>query len=136
MRTVQNTLSLFVSQLPKVELILFNNGLHGWHLDDSTDYAKFYDEMVVCLIDNYPDIPLILVLTTYIKNETRLERVKVRNNEVLKIAEKYQLPVIDLFKVTEKNKEHLSEDGIHFTQEGYNIIAKEIVSAISKYYVK
>lgn len=130
----KESISLFASQLPKLELILFNNGLHGFHLEDSTEYAKYYEEMVVYLLEKYPDVPLFLVLTTYIKSETRLKRVKARNQVVLKIAEKYHLSVIDLYMTTEKNKELLSEDGVHFTQEGYEIIAKEIISAINRNY--
>ena len=47
-------------------------------------------------------------------------------------AEKYHLPVIDLYTVTENNKELLTGDGVHFTVEGYKIIAKEIICAIDK----
>ena len=42
------------------------------------------------------------------------------------------LPVIDLYTLTEKNKELLSEDGVHFTTEGYEMISEEIISFIDK----
>ena len=29
---LKESISLFISQLPKLEMILFNSGLHGWHL--------------------------------------------------------------------------------------------------------
>ena len=128
----KKSISLFVSQLPKTDLILFNNGLHGFHLEDNIEYAYHYEEMVKFLLEEYPNIPLFLLLTTYIRDKARLQRVKSRNNAVLKIAEKYQLEVIDLYSATEKNKELLSEDGIHFTQEGYEVISKEIISAINR----
>ena len=83
------------------------------------------------MLEKYSKVPVFLVLTTYIRDEARIERVKARNSAVLKIADKYQLPVIDLYTVTEKNKELLSKDGVHFTPEGYEIIAKEIISVIS-----
>lgn len=130
----KKSISLFVSQLPKLELILFNNGLHGFHLEDNIEYAQYYEEMVKFLLEEYPNIPLVLLLTTYVSNEARLERVKLRNNAVLNIAEKYNLPVVDLYKATEKNKEKLSDDGVHFKQEGYEIISKEIISFINKSY--
>ena len=128
---LKESISLFISQLPKLEMILFNSGLHGWHLEDTSEYAKYYEEIVIYLLEKYSKVPMFLVLTTYIRDEARIERVKARNSAVLKIADKYQLPVIDLYTVTEKNKELLSKDGVHFTPEGYEIIAKEIISVIS-----
>lgn len=129
---LKGSIRLFTLQLPKTDLILFNNGLHGFHLEDNNEYAQYYEEMVKFLLDEHKNVPLYLLLTTYIRDEDRLERVKLRNQAVLKIAEKYHLPVIDLYAVTEKNKELLSEDGIHFTEEGYEMIAKEIISVIDR----
>ena len=123
----KKSLSLFIEQLPKIELILFNNGLHGFHLEDESEYARYYEEMVEFLLEKYPNVPLFLLLTTYRRNEEKLKRVKARNEVVLNIAKKYNLHVIDLYTVTEKNKDLLSEDGVHFTIEGYEVIAKEII---------
>ena len=39
------SLELFVSQMPHCEMILFNNGLHGFHLS-TEEYAKHYGRMV------------------------------------------------------------------------------------------
>ena len=111
-------------------MILFNNGLHGFHLEDESEYAEHYEKMVKFLLEEYTNVPLYLLLTTYVRNEERLERVKIRNQAVLKIADKYNLPVIDLYAATEKNKELLLDDGVHFTPEGYEMIAKEILSAV------
>lgn len=123
---------LFALQLPKIDFILFNNGLHGFHLEDNSEYAKYYEEMVRFLLDEYSKVPLFLLLTTYTRDEKRLERVKLRNQAVLKIAKKYHLSVIDLYTVTEKNKELLSQDGVHFIGDGYEMISKEIISVIDK----
>ena len=121
----------FASQLPRVDLILFNNGLHGFHLEDSCEYAHYYEEMVKFLLKEYANVPLYLLLTTYIRDEERLERVQTRNRAVSDIAAKYNLPLIDLYQATEKNKELLSEDGVHLKQEGYEMLSKEIISAIN-----
>jgi len=126
----KKSISLFAEQLPKLELILFNNGLHGFHLEDNSEYAGYYEEMVEFLMKEYPDIPLFLLLTTYRCNEEKLNRVKARNKVVLNIAKKHNLQVIDLYTVTEKNKDLLHEDGVHFTDEGYEVIAKEIIKNI------
>lgn len=126
----KKSISLFVEQLPKLELILFNNGLHGFHLDDNEGYAKYYEDMIAFFLDEYPGIPLFLLLTTYRCGEEKLNRVKARNKVVSDIAKKYNLRVIDLYTITEKNKDLLSEDGVHFTDEGYEVIAKEIIKNI------
>lgn len=126
----KKSVGLFASQLPKLEMILFNNGLHGFHLEDESEYAEHYEKMVKFLLEEYTNVPLYLLLTTYVRNEERLERVKIRNQAVLKTADKYNLPVIDLYAATEKNKELLLDDGVHFTPEGYEMIAKEILFAI------
>ena len=129
---LKDAISLFAAQLPKLETILFNNGLHGFHLEDAEEYAKYYEETVAYLLEKYPHVPLYIVLTTYIRDGARLERVKVRNSAALAVAEKYDLPVIDLYSVTEKNSTLLSDDGIHFKPEGYEVIAKEIISVIKR----
>ena len=126
----KKSIGLFAEQLPKLELILFNNGLHGFHLEDNSEYAHYYEEMIKFLLEEYPNIPLYILLTTYRHNEEKLNRVKARNKVVLNIAKKHNLQVIDLYTVTEKNKELLSEDGVHFTDEGYEVIAKEIIKNI------
>lgn len=128
----KESIALFASQLPKTDLILFNNGLHGFHLDDNTQYAKYYEEMVSFLLKEYPDIPLILLLTTCVRNTARAQRVEARNNAVLNIAKKYNLPTVDLYTPTNENKDLISEDGVHLTDEGYEFIAKEIINVIEK----
>lgn len=45
---------------------------------------------------------------------------------------KYNLPVIDLFEVSSKIK-HLISDGIHYTQEGYEVFTDEIIKKLSQW---
>ena len=45
----QKTLHLFAMQSPKPKAVLFNNGLHGWHLDDAA-FADNYGDMVKFLL--------------------------------------------------------------------------------------
>ena len=65
---------LFAAQQGKRDLIIFNNGLHGWHLSDTEEYGLYYEKMVRFLMSEYPDTPLLLVLTTKIDKE-RNQRV-------------------------------------------------------------
>lgn len=126
----RDSVSLFAAQLPKVEKIVFNNGLHGWHLEDSEEYGAHYDAMIKYLIERFENVPIFIALTTYVKDAERLKRVKVRNKVAVKIAEKHNLPVIDTYSVTEENMNLLCSDGVHFVKEGYEILAKTILEAL------
>lgn len=130
----KDSITLFSAQLPKTDIVIFNNGLHGWHLNDTEEYGFYYEDMIKFLIDKFRNIPLFIALTTYIKDDTRLKRVEERNKTATQIAEKYHLPIIDLYSISEKSKDLLSKDKIHFTPEGNEIIAKEIVNILYNKY--
>lgn len=125
-----DSIRLFAEQQKYRKLILFNNGLHGFHLDDEEAYGFHYENMVKFLLKEYEGIPLILVLTTWIAQERR-GRVEARNRTVRGIAAKYNLPVIDLYTEAEKHADLISDDGVHFLEEGYEKLAEKILESIS-----
>lgn len=126
----KESINVYVAQSPSKDAVIFNNGLHGWHLADDGDYAAFYEDMVKFLLDKFKDVPIAIVLTTDVESAETSKRVTARNEEALKIAEKYSLPVIDLHSVSVANKNLLSEDGVHFTHEGYVSLADEILKRL------
>ena len=126
----KDALSLFIRQQGRRDAVIFNNGLHGWHLDDDTAYKRHYEDMVRFLLEQFPDTPVAVVLTTYITNEQRHARVQRRNAAAVAIAEKYGLPVIDLYTVSHQAADLLSPDGVHFTQPGYEQLADAIIAAV------
>ncbi len=126
-------IKIFGKQQGQREVILFNNGLHGWHLDDETEYGYHYEEMIKFLLEEFKNTPLFVVLTTHIADSEREKRVLVRNKVAKKIAEKYNLPVIDLYEVSSQKEGLLSQDGVHLTTEGYELLAEKIVSEIKTY---
>ena len=83
------TLSLFARQQGRRDAVLFNNGLHGWHLDDATEYKEYYEDFVKYLLEEFKGTPIYIVLTTYYSNEKRVNRVVARNEVALEIAKKY-----------------------------------------------
>lgn len=123
------SLRLFTKQQGRRDLIVFNKGLHGWHLDDVVDYGMHYENMVKFLLEEYAGTPLALVLTTSVAGE-RNERVIVRNEVVKKIAVKYSLPVIDLYASSVECFELYANDGIHFKEEGYAKLAEKFLESI------
>ena len=127
-----DTLRMFAAQQPKRDAVIFNNGLHGWHLDDEKEYPAFYEEAVRFMLKEYEGTPLFLVLTTAVADEERLARVQKRNEAALAIAEKYGLFVIDLYKVSSENTDVRSADGVHFWTAGYEKFADFIIASLKE----
>ena len=116
-------------QQRKRRAIVFNNGLHGWHLDDSTEYAEYYESFVRFLLDEFRGTPVILLLSTHVADAERDKRVVARNEAVMKIASKYSLPAVDYYKITLEN-DIVGADGVHLTPDGYKLLAKAVVDAV------
>ena len=125
-------LQLFAAQQGTRRAIIFNNGLHGWHLSDEGEYATYYEDMVTFLMEEFRNTPLYLVLTTTLKDEERAIRVTVRNTVVRAIAAKYNLPLIDLHSASQRAFSLLAADGVHFTEEGYAVLAQEIMNTLPR----
>lgn len=124
-----DTLKIFAAQMSRCDAVIFNNGLHGWHLDDAA-YGSFYKELVKFLVAEFKDTPVYIVLTTTVANPERDKRVTDRNKVALEIAEKYGLGVIDLYAASVEAKGLLTPDGVHFTPAGYEVLAKKIVGTL------
>jgi lysophospholipase L1-like esterase len=122
---------LFAQQQGERELIIFNNGLHGWHLDDDTEYIQYYEQLVKFLLSEFGATPIVLILTTAIADEKRNARVIKRNNAVVKLAAAYNLSVVDLYSVVNEHRELLSPDGVHLIPEGYKLLASALLSHIN-----
>ena len=125
------TLHLFASQEKKRDAVLFNNGLHGWNLDEESDYPLYYEKVVQGLLKEFPDTPIVLVLTTHIKSPSRDPRVQKRNEAAKAIAEKYSIPVLDFYRLTVENVHLRGEDGVHYAPEGYELMAKAVIDCVN-----
>ena len=127
-KVFKSSLELFMKQQNKCDAILFNNGLHGWHLSDE-EYKKYYDEMLLFLLKSKK--PIYIVLTTDdLVNQNCNETVKARNEIAKVLAHKYNLPVIDLHTIAINNSKYHISDGVHFNDEGYSLLAKCILESI------
>ena len=131
-----DSIRLFARQEGHRCAVVFNNGLHGWHLDDDSEYPAAYEAAVRFLLSEFPETPLFLLLTTSVANEEREARVRARNAAVLAIAERYALPVIDLYTVSAENAALRAHDGVHYTPEGYALfgecLVRELLPAVTK----
>ena len=125
-----DSIHLFATQLTKVETVIFNNGLHGWHLDDETEYSEYYEKAIQFLIEEFKDKKIFLVLTTSVADAEREKRVNLRNKVVLSLAKKYNLPIIDLYSTAVEYNALRCDDGVHYSGVGYNKFASKILDNI------
>ena len=112
--------------------VLFNNGLHGWHLDDADAYPRHYERVITELRALFPQAAFLLLMTTPVADPERDERVRCRNRAAAKIAEAYGLPTVDLYHADPELASYLSADGVHFTDEGYRILAGTVAAALQQ----
>ena len=120
------TLDLMLRQVRKPDLILFNNGLHGWHLKDDSDYPELFEKFLLAIWERI-DVPVAVVLTTRVANEDRHRRVLARNRSAQAVAEKLGCPVIDLYTRSEEFAHLQGGDGVHYSGEGYTRMAEAIL---------
>ena len=128
-------LDLVLSQAKDYKLIHMNNGLHGWHL--STEEYKLHYEKIICHIkENYPDTKLVLCLTTPVRNSKTKELadrnslVISRNEAVLELACKYDLPVTDLYNSPLLESSATYTDTVHQNEDGYKLLTGIVNSKI------
>ena len=131
-----DAIRLFAKQQSYRNAVLFNNGLHGWHLADDTEYACYYERAVQFLLDEFGDTPIFILLTTSVANAEREARVQRRNAITAEIAAKYRLPIVDLYAVSVEFSELRSADGVHYTAEGYAKFAEKILADLQTADVK
>ena len=124
------SLELFMKQSRKYEAILFNNGLHGWHIKDGEEYFDFYCRTLDFLCST--GIPVYVVLTTNLPfDKERNSRVETRNRLAIKAAEKFGCKVIDLYSASLECEGKYCDDGVHFHCDGYEILAQRIIKDLS-----
>ena len=120
---------LFMRQMARCDMVIFNNGLHGFHLS-AEEYEAGYRRVLGALLEQYPDKKWTLVLSTPVRDTADLtqftdqnEQVKARNETVCRIAEELGLPVLDYYTPLEHHPELWSPDGVHLKDEGYALLA-------------
>ncbi len=127
----EETIRLYAKQELSRDVILFNNGLHGWHLEDETEYKEAFDKMIKFLLHEFPGTPIYVVLTTHLADKNREKRVIKRNEAALETAKRYNLPIIDLYKISLENSALLKNDGVHYDEAGCILFLNEILKTLN-----
>ena len=127
-------LDYYASTGLRYDAVLINNGLHGWHLEDSEEYKDHYEKLASYVKEKFAPEKFFIVLTTPVRKseqteifDERNERVKVRNLAATEIARSLGAEVLDFFSLIENRPELYTGDGVHLVPEGYSLIAHEIL---------
>ena len=127
----RESVRLFALQEKHRELVLFNNGLHGWHLTAS-EFEKYYAEMLSFLKKEFSGTPIVIALSTSVLDEKDDAKVVEYNSVAKKLAGENGFTVIDLYSATKGKTEMYFSDGIHFNDEGYQYLAEKIVTTVKE----
>jgi len=114
------------------DVIVFNNGLHGWAYTEE-EYRAGYEKLVEELLARQPDADLVCATSTFVTGGGSMRehatRVMPRNRIARAICEEAGIHVIDLRDITADNRDFFAGDGVHLVSEGRKALA-EIVSTV------
>lgn len=120
----------------KYDVIHLNQGLHGFSMSKKT-----YKEKLKKLIGKIPSSSkIILAESTIVKKPgNRIidkkwgKKLEERNSSINELVKEMNLSINHLYEVSKNIPNDLrNEDGVHYLYGGYQILAKEVVSAIEK----
>jgi len=122
----------------KFDVIVFNNGMHGWQRTEA-EYQKAFPQFIKTIRANAPKARLIWANTTPLRDgksvtsdtkaEYSDERIAARNSLVAEIVTAQRIPTVDLNTAVRGHPE-LHSDNVHFNGEGSKILAAQIGAAV------
>lgn len=134
-----NSLRFWKDGMPIPDVVHWNCGL--WNLGDDyglgrpftlpDEFVSELERTITVVHKLYPEAKLIMatIMPTDNPDSSDIESY----NEIIKeVAARNDIPVDDLFPVVKENPGLIGPDHIHLTDEGYEIVAAKVVSAIEK----
>src|SRR6266403_2090290 len=124
----------------KFDIILFNNGMHGWQHSE-TEYRNAFPKLIKTIRAHAPKARLIWATTTPLRNgkdvtydtkaEYSDERIAARNALAAEIVNAQKIPIVDLNAAVRGHPEFHS-DNVHFNGQGVQILAVQVCMAVEK----
>src|SRR5258708_22465517 len=124
----------------KFDVIVFNNGTHGWQHSEA-EYRKAFPKFIKTIRANAPKARLIWATTTPLRDgrgitydtkaEYSDERIAARNTFAAAIVAVQKMPTVDLNAAVRGHPEFHS-DNVHFNGQGVQILAAQVSGAIEK----
>lgn len=121
----------YVLQDYPADVIHLNNGLHGWHLPVE-EYARALGQILGYLQQMQPEARIIWASSTQcIQNKfaEREEEIQKRNAAATVLMQERTIEIDDLYSVT-RDRRDLLTDGVHYTQEGYELLGAKVAQMI------
>jgi len=124
----------------KFDVIVFNNGMHGWQHSEA-EYRKAFPKLIKAIRAHAPKAKLIWATTTPLRNgkdvtydtkaEYSDERITARNVVAAEIVAAQKIPAVDLNAAVRGHPEFHS-DNVHFNGQGSQILAAQVCAAVAK----
>jgi GDSL-like Lipase/Acylhydrolase family len=124
----------------KFDVIVFNNGMHGWQHSEA-EYRKAFPKLIKAIRAHAPKAKLIWATTTPLRNgkdvtydtkaEYSDERIAARNAVAAEIVAAQKIPTVDLNAAVRGHPEFHS-DNVHFNGQGSQILAAQVCAAVAK----
>jgi GDSL-like lipase/acylhydrolase family protein len=124
----------------RFDVILFNNGMHGWQHSE-TEYRKAFPKLIKTLRAHAPQARLIWATTTPLRNgkdvtyDTKAdysdERIAARNALAAEVVSAQKLATVDLNAAVRGHPEFHS-DNVHFNAQGTQMLAAQVFTAVEK----
>ena len=124
----------------KFDVIVFNNGKHGWQHSEA-EYRKAFPKLIKAIRAHAPKAKLIWATTTPLRNgkdvtydtkaEYSDERIAARNAVGAELVAAQKIPTVDLNAAVRGHPEFHS-DNVHFNSQGSQILAAQVCAAVAK----
>ena len=124
----------------KFDVIVFNNGMHGWQHSEA-EYRRAFPKLIKAIRARAPKAKLIWATTTPLRNgkdvtydtkaEYSDERIAARNAVAAEIVAAQKIPTVDLNAAVRGHPEFHS-DNVHFNGQGSQILAAQVCAAVEK----
>lgn len=125
-----NTIDKYLAARPSFKAITFNFGIWDAFYGNSMkveDYTKNL-RYIATQIKKKTKNPYF-VTTTYVSMADK-NRMRDFNNASLSVMKEMEIPVIDIYSITESNPGLFGDDGFHLSQQGYYETSKIITNVI------
>jgi lysophospholipase L1-like esterase len=119
----------------RVDVIHFNNGLHGSKYTEQA-YAAALPALLAVFKRTAPKARLIWASSTDVvgsrpPQDLTLARITARNRLAAAVVTKQGIPVDDLFSAVKDHADYHLADGVHFTPQGYGILAAQVAASVT-----
>ncbi len=129
----------FFLNLCKYDTVFITIGGHDMEMGADVFY-KEYEELYLKVKAIHKDARILLgTFTPIIENNSSNiykdsnSKVIERNECARKLAEKYELTLVDNYSVVDGKYELKVPDGVHFKEEGYKLMAENLKKYLSEY---